>query len=89
MKRVFFDICLFLSILILPWWITALLAFAGIFIFAQFYEFLGAGAMMYALYATAGTRIISSPLWFGVMLILIFAIIQISRRYIILYKNEI
>jgi hypothetical protein len=88
MKRVIFDIVLFLSLFALPWWITGILAFSGMFIFSRFYEFLFVWLIFYALYA-AGSRVIASPLWFSIIVTGIFIGIQSLRTYIILYKNEI
>jgi len=89
MKRIIFDILLFLSIFILPWWVVVILAFIGIFIYTQFYEFLGVGIIIYALYAIEGSRVIASPVWFPIFISLTYIGIQFMRRYIILYKNEI
>jgi hypothetical protein len=88
MKRIIFDVVLFLSIFILPWWVTAVLAFVGIFIFGQFYEFIISGAIMYTVYSSQDGRAISSYLWFPLILCFLYVGIQALRRYIILYKNE-
>ncbi len=87
MKRVFFDILLFLSIFILPWWVSAFVVFVGIFVFEQFYEFIAGGILMYVLYATEGTRLISSHIWFPAILSIIYLGIQTMRRYIIIFRN--
>lgn len=89
MKRILFDIILFLSVFLFPWWVATILAFVGIFLFTQFYEFIGVGIIIYALYAIPGSRIIASTVWFPVIVSLIYIFIQFTRRYIILYKNEI
>ncbi len=89
MKRVIFDAVMILAVFLLPWWIPVILALVGIFLFVQFYEFLGVGIVMYALYAIPSTRFISSPVWFPFIISVIYIAIQFSKRYIILYKNEI
>lgn len=89
MKRVIFDIVLFVSVFTLPWWVPAILALIGMFMFVQFYEFLGVGIIIYALYAIPGTRVIASPIWFPICISIVYIAIQFARRYIILYKNEI
>jgi hypothetical protein len=89
MKRVIFDIILLLSVFILPWWISAVLALIGIFIFHEFYEFLAVGMIIHVLYVVPGPRVISSDIWFPVILVGVYVAIQALRRYIILYKNEI
>ena len=87
MKRIIFDIAMFLSIFIFPWWVPGILAFIGIFIFKHFYEFIGVGLIVYALYIVPGTSIITSSLWFAVFVSIVFIGIQFARRYIILYKE--
>lgn len=89
MKRVIFDIILILSVFIMPWWVSALLALGGIFVFKQFYEFIIAGIIMYSLYAIPEGNRMSSPFWFSLSISLIYIIVQFSKRHIILYKNEI
>lgn len=89
MKRVIFDIVLFLSVFILPWWITVPLSIFGIFLFRNFYEFLVVSAIMYALFAIPNRGVISSPIWFPVIVSVIYIVIQVFRSNIILYKNEI
>lgn len=89
MKRIFFDIVLFLSVFIFPWWVGAILALLGMFLFKEFYEFLAFGVILYILYAIPGKVIIASQIWFHVILVFIFVGIQFLRRRVILYKNEI
>ena len=89
MKRIFFDIVLFLSVFILPWWIGVILGLLGMFLFKEFYEFLAFGVVMYILYAIPGQEIIASQIWFHVILVCVFIGIQFLRRHAILYKNEI
>jgi hypothetical protein len=87
MKRVFFDILLFLSVLLLPWWASLFLAILGLFIFNKFYEYLIFGVIVFVLYSTRSSRIISSPVYFALILTLSFALIEIVKRNIIFYKK--
>lgn len=88
MKRVIFDIFLFLSVFILPWYVTLFLALIGIFIFNNFYEWLAVSIVMYALYATPnGDRIINSKIYFPLIVSLTYIGVQALRRSIILYKS--
>lgn len=89
MKRVVFDVVMFVSMFILPWWLTAIIAFIGIFVFQNFYEFLVVWAVYYAIYAIPGLKVFASPFWFPVIVCSIFVSIQTLRKYVILYKNEI
>ena len=87
MRRVIFDVVLILSIFLLPWWISAVGAIVGIFVFRSFYEFIVTFLIIYALFAVPEGRIIASPYWFSICISLIYIVIQTARRYIILYKS--
>ncbi len=87
MKRAFFDIVLFLSVLFLPWWASLFLAILGLFVFNKFYEYLMFGVFVFVLYSTRSGKIISSPFYFALILTLSFAIIEIIKRNIIFYKK--
>lgn len=89
MKRLSFDISLFLSILLLPWWISAILALAGLFLFIEYYEFILGSVFLYGLYMTPGIWVISSSFFYSLSIAIVYLVIQVLRRYIILYKNEI
>lgn len=89
MKRVIFDIILFTSIFIFPWWISVLLLFLGIFVFNNFYEFIVASVIIYSLYAIPGDRIISSPIFFSSFIVILYIVIGYIKNNIILYKDEI
>jgi len=87
MKRVTYDVLLFISLLTLPWWVTLSLAFIGLFIFTQFYEFILASILMFSLFRISSSMIIAQPLWFFVFVSITYVVIQLVRRYIILYKS--
>lgn len=64
-KRIIFDIVLFLSLFITPWWASFAIAFAGIFFFNDFYEIIALGFIMDIVYGTPnvsvmGVRFINS-----------------------------
>ena len=86
-KRVIFDALFFLSVFMLPWWITTILAFIGIFVFKSFYEFVLVFVIMYSLYLIPGVRF--SPFYFSLILSVIYLSVQFLKNYIILYKNEL
>lgn len=88
MKRVIFDILLFISIFIFPWWISIPLLFLGLFAFKNFYEFVVAGILTYSLYSPAGgDRLISSPVFLSAVIIIIFIVAQLIKDNIIFYKK--
>jgi hypothetical protein len=88
MKRVIFDIILFLSLFILPWWVGVVFALVGIFVFKNYIEFIISGIIIYALYIIAGRGLINSPIYFSASILIIYFGIQMFRRKIILYKND-
>jgi hypothetical protein len=87
MKRFIFDLILFISVFVFPWWISLLGVIVGIFIFDDFYEYIVAGFIIFALYSVGGERFISSPIYFSLIIIISYAIIQFIKSYIILYKK--
>lgn len=87
MKRVIFDVVLFILVFISPWWVSVLLLFIGIFAFGNFYEFIVASVIIYSLYSIPSDRLISSPIFFSLIIIILYIIIQSIRNNIILYKK--
>lgn len=86
-KRALFDIVLFISIFIFPWWISVFLVTVGIFIFDKYYEFIVALAIIFSIYSTPNDKIISSPIFFSLIVIFFFIFIQYFKNNIILYKK--
>lgn len=87
MTRIFFDLALFLSILFLPWWANLFLAFLGLFLFKNFYEYLIYGTIVFVLFSPMSNRTISSPVYFSIILISSFVLIEAIKRNIIFYKK--
>lgn len=87
MKRVIFDLVLFILVFISPWWVSVLLLFIGIFAFDNFYEFIVASVIIYSLYSIPSDRLISSPIFFSSVIIILYIIIQSIQNNIILYKK--
>ena len=46
MLRIFFDILLFLSVLLLPWWVTLSVAVLGMTLFSRFVEVIAVGFLL-------------------------------------------
>lgn len=65
------------------------LVFVGIFMWKNFYEFILIWVIMYSLFAIPDNRFISNPVWFSLMIGLVYVGIQTFRRSMIIYKNEI
>lgn len=87
LKRIILDIVLILSVFILPWWVTAIVALAGMFMFAGYYEFLVVAVMMHSLYGIHGTGFAASAAFFYVTALFIFVAIQLLRNNIIFYQK--
>jgi hypothetical protein len=86
-KRVIFDVILFVLVFILPWWASLLLLLVGIFVFNDFYEFIIACVIIYSLYSIPSDRLISSQVFFAGVIIILYVVIQVIRNNIILYKK--
>lgn len=86
MKRGVFDFIFFLVLFILPWWVSVILAFVGIFIFKNFYEFTVAAIILYSLYFIGGTNFLAYPFYFFAVVIIIYFVLQAIRHKMIFYK---
>lgn len=89
MKRVIFDVFLTLSLFTMPWLVTLILVFVGIFVFKQYYEFIVTWVIMFFLFAIPGDRQITHETLVFVTIGVVYVGIQTLKRYMILYKNEI
>lgn len=89
MKRAFFDIILFLSIFLFPWWVALVLAIIGLFMFQSFYEFLLVSIVLYLLYSIPKLSFINSSILVYLAIIIFYLFAQYLRRRMIIYKNEI
>lgn len=89
MKRAIFDILLLVFIFILPWWVSVILAFIGIFLFKRFYEFIISLIILYSLYFIKSIDNLLSIIITAFLINFIYFAIQILKSRIILYKNEI
>ena len=49
-KRIIFDLILFFAIFYLPWWVIAILAFIGAFLWPMYYEIIAFGVLIDVLY---------------------------------------
>ncbi len=89
MKRTVFDVIFFISLFIFPWWLNVILAFIGVFIFKNFYEFIISGIIIYSIYFIFNGSLLTSPIYFFTIVILLYVGIQIFRHKIILYNNDL
>jgi len=85
-KRIVVDVLLFASILWLPWWCAALVAFGATFIFDWYYEVVVAGFIADSLYGVPNARFHGFMfVATGISIILFFAALY-ARPKIRLYK---
>ena len=86
MMRVIANIFLFLSVLFLPWWMTAIFIIAALFIFKNFYEAIAWGFFGDLLYGIS----IAAFFNFGLFLTLgagtIFFIVEFLKKRIRYYQ---
>jgi len=89
MKRLIFDILLFLFIFLLPWWVVLILSIIGLFVFTSFYEFIVSSIIIYVLYSVPLDTFLNKSIFVYAGIITFYLIIEYLRSHIILYKNEI
>ena len=82
LKRVIFDTVVFISIAMLPFWCTVLLALFGLLYFARWWEVVGFALLIELFYVHA-----MSP-WFGILFpttlaaVMLFALAEVLRAAI-------
>lgn len=86
MNRVIFDIFLFLSVFLLPWWVVLILSLVGIFIFDQYYESVVAMILLQVLYSGLGSRVISSTFYYPLIIIIVYYLLTVLKKFILI-KN--
>jgi len=76
-NRIFFDILLFISIAVFPWWVGTILAIWLFFVIIRYYELIFVGFLFDVLYGTGALYITltASLLW------LIFGWLEIHLRF--------
>lgn len=86
-KRVIFDIILFISIFIFPWWVSFTFLFIGIFTFNKYYEFIIGSIIIYSLFSIPNDKMVSSPIFFASIVSVFYILVQYFKTSIILYKK--
>lgn len=71
-KRIIFDLILLSAIFYLPWWIVAILAFIGAFVWPMYYEIIAFGVIVDVLYG-ANSSILSGLASVFVAVVILFA----------------
>ncbi len=80
--RIFTGIVLFLSILFLPWWVSAVIAISAVFFFKSYYEIIAAGFLIDALYGAPRAWFFDLSVIGGVFAVVAFFLIQWLKRRI-------
>ncbi len=78
LKRIIFDVLLFISALTCPWWFTALFSIAILYYFKNFNELILFGLIMDILYG----RLSANFHWWDYKFTVFFLILLISSIYI-------
>jgi len=86
-KRILFDLFVLLSIFILPWWVSVLMVFVGIFVFDNFYEFILTAIIIYSLYNNGNISSLSPVIFLGIIVI-IFFIFEFIRSRTVFYDSK-
>lgn len=82
MRRIFADVLLFASLLVLPWWVTLLLGGAFFFVFNSYYELLAVALLSDIMYASP----ISS---LGGFVALHTAVVAVLYIFLFLIKKQV
>lgn len=77
MARVAFDILLFISVFIFPWWSVALFVIVGSVVFPFFFEAPLSGIMLDALFGYIGAPVLGVPILYT----LIFTFISLTMHF--------
>lgn len=80
--RIFLDVLLFVSVFLLPWYVTLFIAIILLFLFRA-YEIIIAGFIMDALY---GTRLYDVEFLFTLGFLALYFISQFMKKNLLLYS---
>lgn len=80
--RVFFDILLFLSALILSLPVTLLLLLLGFFLYHRYFEAVAAGALIELLYRGNGVDMWGGYLPLAALVLIILILVEVARSFI-------
>ena len=85
-KRVLADLILFAAALLFPWWLPAMLGCVGLFLFTNFYEIVGVGIILDALYGMPGSGVFTLPLWYTSGGLLLFVLVHLLKKRLKFYS---
>ncbi|MBI2046222.1 MAG: hypothetical protein HYT28_02285 [Parcubacteria group bacterium] len=83
--RISFDIVLFISLFIAPWWVSLIIALGGVFFFNHFYEIIVAGIIMDIVYGSPEASFLDFPFISGVAALLFFVGGEYIKKRMIFY----
>lgn len=89
MNRVIFDCIILLSVFLLPWWVVLVLCVAGVYLFDQFYESVIFTILFKVLYIYKGHSLLTSDLYFPIVIILIYYFLTVIKKYVFIRNNDI
>ena len=83
--RIALDLILFLSLFATPWWVSLIIALAGIFFFTHFYEIVVAGFIMDIVYGTPNASFFGIHFLSSIVAILLLVIGAFIKKRMIFY----
>lgn len=86
-KRAIADICIILSILYAPWWMTVSVGVFFAFYFNNYYELIAAGVLIDILYGNNSTFLIRAPFVFSIGSIVFYFSIQFLKTKMRMYNS--
>ncbi len=87
MQRLLFDLLLFVSVLVFPWWLSLVLAIVGFFIFPKFIEYLICCIILFVLYSYKNGTFWSTNIFLAFFTTFSYLLMMFLKRNIIYYKK--
>ena len=88
MKRVIYDVLLLIFIYLLPWWVTLVWAFVGLFIFVNYYEYIISLTMVFLMSFIPEKKFFGNGTLVYSLIILSYFVLAYFKSKIIIYSNK-
>lgn len=85
--RILLDVAVFISLVLLPWWMTVLLVFVLLWYFPHFYEAIVAGFIIDSLYSAPLSSFGGFQLIFTLGSVFLFGIVEYTKTKVRWYDN--
>ncbi|MEK7556075.1 MAG: hypothetical protein AAB523_02175 [Patescibacteria group bacterium] len=84
-KRAIADVCILLSVLYAPWWVTAFIGILFVFYFSNYYELIAAGVLVDVLYGNNSTPLFHIPFIFSIDSVVFYVLVQFLKTKMRMY----